>query len=440
MGPYVPHTPEDIRAMLEAVGADDVEALFADIPADIRRAQAGLDLPPRDEAWVQRYFRELEGRSSAANLVPFLGGGLYDHYVPSVVGHVLGRGELFTAYTPYQAEVSQGTLTWMFEFQTMICELTGMDVANASMYDGATALAEAILCAHRATKGRTVLVPRSLNPWTRAVVDTYGWGAGLHIEEIPFDADGLMALDAIPDDTCALVAAQPNFFGCIEDLTGLKERLGKAFLIVSVNPLTLAVLEPPSSFGADIVVGEGQPLGIPMGFGGPLLGLFATRSEHLRRMPGRVSGHTVDADGNPGYVMALQTREQHIRRERATSNICTNSALCALAATVYLASLGTEGLRDVAMCCFERAHALAERLAALPGYERAVSGPFFHEFALRCPDAKSSEEQLRDAGFAVLPPETLASAGLEDAIGIAVTERRTHEELDRFVAALEGGG
>ncbi len=440
MGPYVPHTPDDIRTMLEAVGVDDIEALFADIPPEIRRAEAGVDLPPRDEASVQRYFRELEGRSSAADLVPFLGGGLYDHFVPSVVGHVLARGELFTAYTPYQAEVSQGTLTWMFEFQTMICELTGMDVTNASMYDGATALAEAILCAHRATKRRTVLVPRSLNPWTRTVVDTYCWGAGLHVEEIPFGDDGLLTPTDIPDDTCALVAAQPNFFGCIEDLTELKERLGKAFLIVSVNPLTLAVLEPPGSFGADIVVGEGQPLGIPMGFGGPLLGLFATRTEHLRRMPGRVSGRTVDADGNPGYVMALQTREQHIRRERATSNICTNSALCALAATVYLAALGTEGLRDVAMCSFERAHALAERVTALPDYTFAVSGPFFHEFTLRCPDGKASEKRLRDAGFAVLPPEVFRSVGLEDTLGIAVTERRTDDELDRFVAALEGGG
>jgi len=439
MGEYIPHTPEDIRHMLDAVGISDIQELFSDIPEGLRHDGPTTGLPSRDEAWVRNYIEAMGYDSTGIRLVPFLGGGLYDHHVPSVVGHILSRGELFTAYTPYQAELSQGTLAWMFEFQTMICELTGMEVANSSMYDGATALAEAVLCAHRATKGTTVLVPRALSPWVRGVVDTYCWGAGIAVREIPFGKDGRMQVDDIPDGTCALIAAQPNYFGCIEDLRGLKERLGDAFFIVSVNPVSLALLEAPGTFGADIVVGEGQPLGIPLGFGGPLLGLFATRQQHLRRMPGRVSGRTVDADGNEGYVMALQTREQHIRREKATSNICTNSALCALAATVYLSALGPQGLRDVALASMERAHELAKRLEELPGYSLAFDGPYFNEFVLRCPDAEATARKLQQAGIAVLPPSALGPAGVEGAIGVALTERRTDDELDRFVSVLEGG-
>ncbi len=439
MSEYIPHTREDIRRMLEEIGAQNVEELFSDVPKELQHDGPITGLPPRDEAWVRRYIQQLAGNSTGGGLIPFLGGGLYDHHIPAVIGHVLSRGELFTAYTPYQAEVSQGTLTWMFEFQTMICELTGMEVANASMYDGATALAEAALCAHRTTGRNTVLVTRALSPWTRSVLDTYCWGAGIQVQDVPFGTDGRIRLKHIPEDTCALIVAQPNYFGCVEDLQGLKERLGDAFLIVAVNPTAMALLEPPGCFGADIVVGEGQPLGIPLSFGGPLLGLFATRAAHLRRMPGRVSGRTVDAEGNTGFVMALQTREQHIRRERATSNICTNSALCALAATVYLAALGPEGLREVALASLEGAHELAKRLTAIPSYELAFDGPFFHEFALRCPDAERATQSLAQAGIAVLPPQSLAQVGLEGAIGVAVTERRTEEEMDRFVAALEGG-
>ncbi len=439
MGEYIPHTPEDIRHMLEAIGVSDIQDLFTDITEELRHEGPTTGLPSRDEAWVRNYVQRMADSSTGTELVPFLGGGLYDHYSPSVVGHILSRGELFTAYTPYQAELSQGTLTWMFEFQTMICELTGMDVANSSMYDGATALAEAVLCAHRATKGTTVLVPRALSPWVRAVVDTYCWGAGIKVKEVPYGEDGRMQVDDIPEGTCGLIAAQPNYFGCIEDLRGLKEQLGKALFIVSVNPVALAVLEAPGKFGADIVVGEGQPLGIPFGFGGPLLGLFAAREEHLRRMPGRVSGRTVDAEGNEGYVMALQTREQHIRREKATSNICTNSALCALAATVYLAAQGPEGLRDVALASMERAHELAKRLEDLPGYSLAFGGPYFNEFILRCPDAEGTARKLEQAGIAVLPPSALEPTGVEGAIGVALTERRTDEELDLFVSVLEGG-
>ncbi len=439
MREYIPHTPEDIRAMLEAVGLPDVEALFSDIPEEVRRRYRPLGLPSRDESWVRRHFEELATRSTGHRLIPFLGGGIYDHFVPAVVDYVISQPEFYTAYTPYQGEVSQGTLTWMFEYQTMVCELTGMEVANASMYDGATALAEAVLMAHRTVGGQKVLVPQALNPSAREVLETYAWGVGLELIPVPYDEDGRLQLSEIPEDLCALVVQQPNFFGVIEDLSGLKEGIGRAFLIVSANPIALAVLEPPGAFGADVVVGEGQVLGNPMAFGGPLLGLFATRMEYLRRMPGRIAGRTVDAEGRAGYVMAFQTREQHIRRERATSNICTNSALCALAATVYLAALGPEGLRRVALLSLEKAHELAKRIAALPGYELAFSGPFFHEFAVRCEDPVGAVERLRRAGIAVLPPKDVAKAGLEDAFLVAVTERRTEEELDRFVAALKRG-
>ncbi|MCR4392538.1 MAG: aminomethyl-transferring glycine dehydrogenase subunit GcvPA [Candidatus Acetothermia bacterium] len=440
MNPYIPHTPADVRAMLDAMGLPDVDALFADIPAEVRRRHRPLGLPGRDELSVHRYLAGLADRSSGQALIPFLGGGLYDHFVPAVVREVLSRSEFYTAYTPYQPEVSQGTLTWMFEYQTMICELTGMEVANASMYDGATALAEAALMAHRTVGGKAVLVPRSLNPRVRQVLATYAWGADLRLRDVPYGEDGRLALAEVPEGTCALIVQQPNAFGVIEDLTGLKDALGQAFLIVYANPIALAVVEPPGAFGADVVVGEGQVLGNPVSFGGPLLGLFATRIAHLRRMPGRVSGQTVDAAGKVGYVMAFQTREQHIRRERATSNICTNSALCALAATVYLSALGPDGLRRVALLAMERAHALADRIAALPGFRLAFSGPFFHEFAVQCKRPATAVAALRRAGIAVLPPQFLAPTGIKGAFGVAVTEKRTWEELDRFVEALRGGG
>lgn len=424
--------------MLDLVGVPDVEALFADIPAEVQRRNRPLGLPSHDDLAVHQHLAGLAERSTGQELVPFLGGGLYDHFIPSVVGHVLSRSEFYTAYTPYQPEVSQGTLSWMFEYQTMICELTGMEVANASMYDGASALAEAVLMASRAAGGKVVLVPRSLNPRLRDVVSTYAWGAGLTLRDVPYSEDGQLSLETIPEGTCALIVQQPNALGIVEDLGGLKDRLGKAFLIASANPIPLALIEPPGSFGADVVVGEGQPLGNPLAFGGPLLGFFATRMDHLRRMPGRVSGQTHDVEGKTGYVMTFQTREQHIRREGATSNICTNSALCALAATVYLAALGPDGLRQVALLSFERAHALAERITALPGYDLAFSGPFFHEFVVRCDNPGAAVERLRRAGIAVTPPDFLHPLGIRDGFLVAVTEKRTASELERFMATLEG--
>jgi glycine dehydrogenase subunit 1 len=391
------------------------------------------------EIEVAEQLRGMAARNHPTETACFLGGGVYDHYVPSIVNHMLLRSEFYTAYTPYQPEISQGTLTAMFEFQTFVCELTGMDIANASMYDGATALAEAVLMAERLRKKGTVAVPRSLFAHWRRVLDTYCWAADIEILELPFTEEGTLDWSALPDDLSAVVVQTPNAFGVLEALDGVKNRLGDALLIVSCHPLSLAILQPPGAFGADIVVAEGQPLGLSMGYGGPLLGLFATREAYLRQMPGRVAGRTVDADGAVGYTMAAQTREQHIRRERATSNICTNSALNALAATIYLASAGSAGLRDVATLNLEKAHYLAQGLTAIDGYELVFSGPFFNEFTLRVPgDANEVADRLVHAGFAVEAPEVLRKLGVQNALRFAVTEKRTKAELDRLIDELGG--
>jgi glycine dehydrogenase subunit 1 len=436
---YVPNTSADRREMLATIGRESVHALFSDIPMAVRERFRSLDLAPRSELEVFARLAEMAAANVASSLVPFLGGGVYDHYIPSVVSHIVSRSEFSTAYTPYQPEVSQGTLTAMFEFQTMISELTGMEVANASMYDGATALAEAALMAERIRGCKRIAVVRTLFPHVRRVLETYAWASGVSLLELPYDPSGRCDFNDLPDELSALIVQTPNAFGVIESLNGLKERIGDALLIVSTYPLSLGLLEPPGAFGADIVVGEGQSLGLPMAYGGPMLGLFATRKAYLRQMPGRVAGQTVDAEGNVGYVMAAQTREQHIRRGRATSNICTNSALCALAATVYLASVGGNGLRGVAELNLEKAHALAERITKLDRFELAFDGPFFNEFVVRTTeDPATVGGRLADAGFLVAQPADLVTLGVERGLRIAVTEKRTQHEIDRFVAALGG--
>jgi len=436
---YLPHSAADRRELLAAIDLSVVDELFADIPRAVAESFRPLGLFSRSEQEVVAELTGLAEQNTAIDKACFVGGGIYDHFIPSLVDHVLSRSEFYTAYTPYQPEVSQGTLTAMFEFQTFLCELTGMDVANASLYDGATALAEAVLMAERVRSCGRVAVARSLFANVRRVLDTYCWASGIEVIELPHLPSGECDLSAVPADASAVVLQSPNAFGVIESLSGVKGRIGDALLIVSVHPLSLGVLAPPGEFGADVVVGEGQPLGLPMSFGGPLLGLFATRGEYLRQMPGRVSGRTVDADGNVGYTMAAQTREQHIRRERATSNICTNSALCALAATVYLATVGPGGLRRVAELNAEKAHYLADGIAAIDGFELAFSGPFFNEFVVRVPgDAGDLHRRLLDAEYLVEPPESLRAYGLDDALRIAVTEKRTREQLDRFAEVLRG--
>lgn len=438
---YVPNTSADRREMLDAIGRESVDELFLDIPATVRERFRPLGLAPHSELEVAVRLGEMAAANVGSSLVPFLGGGVYDHYIPSAVSHIVSRSEFTTAYTPYQPEVSQGTLTAMFEFQTLISELTGMEIANASMYDGASALAEAALMAERIRGRKRIAVARTLFPHVRRVLETYARASEVTLLELPYDSSGRCDFDDLPDELSALIVQTPNAFGVIESLKGLKERIGDALLIVSAYPLSLGLLEPPGAFGADIVVGEGQSLGLPMAFGGPLLGLFATRKAYLRQMPGRVAGQTVDADGNIGYVMAAQTREQHIRRGRATSNICTNSALCALAATVYLASVGEAGLRGVAELNFEKAHAMAERIVKLDRFDLAFDGPFFNEFVLRTTeDPTAVRTRLVDAGFLVAQPADLVRLGVERGLRIAVTERRTQDEIDRFVAVLGGSG
>jgi glycine dehydrogenase subunit 1 len=327
----------------------------------------------------------------------------------------------------------------MFEFQTLVCELTGMEVANDSMYDGATALAEGVRMAVQITKQPRIAVARSLFPQYRRVLDTYCWASGIEVVEVPYTEDGRCDISDLPAGTSGFVIQSPNAFGIIEDLKLIREALTDGLLIVATNPISLGVLAPPGRFGADIVVAEGQPLGIPPSFGGPLLGLFATRKRYLRQMPGRVTGQTVDREGKVGYTMAMQTREQHIRRQRATSNICTNSQLCALSATVYLAALGAAGLHELAVLNLEKAHYLAERLFTLPGYEPAFAAPFFNEFTVRVlGDPNAIRSSLKEEGILLDKPDALVALGLPNALRIAVTEKRTKDELDRLVELLGG--
>jgi len=435
---FIPNTPEDIKQMLAAIGKSSIEELFADIPREVLEKYQPLGLEPLSEPEVARKLQKI----AAENIlnISFLGGGAYDHFIPAVIGHIISRSEFYSSYTPYQPEVAQGTLTWMFEFQTMVCELTGMEVANSSMYDGATALAEALFMASRVTGRRKFLIAESVNPHYLQVVRTYAWAADLELVELPYDEHGQLDREVLKgqltSEVGGLLIQSPNFFGVIEDLEGLKKLLGEAFLIVSANPISLGILRPPGEFGADIVVGEGQALGNPQNFGGPLLGLFATRQKYLRKMPGRIAGQAVDVGGKTGYVMALQTREQHIRRGRATSNICTNEALCGLAATVWLAALGKKGLKELAELNLNKAHYLAERIAALKGYKIKFDGPFFNEFVVETERGPGETlKKLRDQG--ILGGIDLSTYGLENSLLIAVTEKRTREELDLFVEKLK---
>ena len=440
---FIPSTDSDRREMLEDIGVDSLEELFSDIPDDLKVESNLVDGQGETELELKESVKKIADRNEKpGDRLNLIGAGLYDHFIPSVVSHVTGRSEFYSAYTPYQAEISQGTLTWMFEFQTEIAELTGMDIANSSMYDGGSSAAEAVLLAQEYLGKDKVVVSETLNPRYRDVIETY-----LPLEEKQvielgsdqgrIDRDQLDEILTGEDSIAGLVVQSPNYLGVIENLGGLKEKLEDSFLIVSSNPISLGLLEPPGSFGADIVVGEGQPLGNPMNFGGPLLGLFATRKDYLRYLPGRVSGRTVDADGNQGYVMALQTREQHIKRERATSNICTNQALNALAATVYLASLGPSGLKSLAKINWDKAHYLAEELTALPGIELAWDQPFFNEFAIKVSgDPSNVWEKMKEKGIDLLHPDHLKEAGLKDLLLVAVTEKVKKGEMDEFVRLM----
>lgn len=428
--------------MLRAVGVSSVDELFSDIPECVRLGRE-LDIPGGlSEMDLAGHLDGLaRANAHTGELVSFLGAGCYDHYIPSIVDHVLRKPEFFTAYTPYQPEVSQGTLQAIYEFQSMVCSLTGMDVANASMYDGATAFVEAAYLAVHQTKRSRVVVSASVHPEWRETLRTYARAGLLEVVEAP-TLDGVTdvaALRGLAADAAAVMIADPNFYGCLEDVRAIREVAAEvgALLVVAVSPILLGVLEPPSAYGADVVVAEGQPLGNAMSYGGPGLGMFSCRDEYLRRMPGRIVGRTVDADGATAFVLTMQTREQHIRREKATSNICSNHALNALAASVYLSCMGAGGLRDVGEACIAKAHRLHDALIATGRFEDVFAAPFAHEFALRYfGDVVSMRSAMFERGFVAGLDLGRFEDVVSDCVLFAVTERRTESEIDAFTQAV----
>jgi glycine dehydrogenase subunit 1 len=440
---FLPNTDKDRAEMLKTIGVSSIADLFSDIPSNLK-FKGQMNLPEAlSESELLKLMRELAGKDPAADYATFIGAGAYDHHVPSVVRHVLGRSEFYTAYTPYQPEVSQAVLQSIFEYQTMICELTGMDAANASMYDGPSAAAESVTIACGLTRRDKALVSRTIHPETRVVTRTYAAGHNITVEENPME-NGVTSVAGLekmlsPEIGCVVIQ-QPNFLGNLEpvDEIAAKAKAAGATLIVAVNPMSLGLLRTPAEYGAEIVVGEGQVFGNPMGFGGPYLGVLAVKDKYLRRMPGRLVGQTTDVRGQRGFVLTLSTREQHIRRERATSNICSNEALCALAGCVYLTWLGKQGVKDLAEHCVKKAHYLADRISSLKGYSLAWSTPFFNEFAVKCPVAP--EKVIKSLlGKKILAGYPLGKSypELKDYLLIAVTEKRTKEEMDELVSGME---
>jgi glycine dehydrogenase subunit 1 len=441
---FYPHTDAQRDEMLKVVGVKDIRDLFQDVPEAYRFPD--LDLAPAaSEMEIMGELQEIsEANYNVRELVCFLGAGAYNHYIPSVVDAILRRGEFYTAYTPYQPEISQGTQQAIFEYQSLITALTGMEVSNASHYDGATAVAEAVNMAYaqfRGKKTKMVLSP-ALHPHYRQTVHTYTQGTPVRVEGDDPAAAGRDPLDLVrylDDDTALVIVQYPDFFGHIYDYTTLAEKVHEAgaLFAVAVNPMALGLLKPPGEFGADIVTGEGQPLGIPLSYGGPYLGIFATRQEFVRKMAGRLVGETVDNRGQRAFVLTLTAREQHIRREKATSNICTNQGLIALAATVYMSALGKNGLRQVAELNYHKAHYAARRLSELPGYRLWSDQPFFNEFILSCPiPASEVIEQLLEYG--ILGGYDLGQdyPQLENCILIAVTEMISQSDIDLLAASL----
>ncbi len=437
---YSPHTPTDRAAMLRSIGVASLDDLLAQIPAELRaggyRWPAALTEPE-----LMAYARQLAARNKP--LACFAGAGAYDHFIPAAVPALVRRGEFMSAYTPYQAEASQGTLQAIYEFQSSVCALYGLDVANASLYDGAVALAEAVAAAARIANRRKILLPESLNPEWRAVLATHFRARGEPtLETIPCPAGRMDVAEVarrLDGAVAAVVVASPNFFGLLEDGAALAEAAHArgALLVAAADPVSLGVLEAPGNWGADFAVGEGQGLGNALNYGGPYLGLFACKKAYMRHVPGRICGMTADAAGRRGFVLTLQAREQHIRRERAASNVCSNEALCALAATIHLALLGPAGLREVAESCVDRAHRLAAKACAIPGFRLRFDGPFFNEFVLACPvPAARVRNALLKAGILAGVPLGRLGKDWNDSLLVCATERRSEEEIDRFAAAL----
>jgi glycine dehydrogenase subunit 1 len=434
---FTPHTSEDRAAMLSALGLHSMSELFEVIPAELRSQE--WDLPAgMSEPEVSRYLAKLAGQN-AHDLVCFLGGGFYDHHIPAAVDALISRGEFYTAYTPYQAEISQGTLQSIFEYQTAICRLTGLDAANASMYDGGTALYEAAMMAVRKTKRKKLIVCTSVSPIYRIMLKSYT--VNLHLDLVEADVSDPAALETLLDqDTAGLILQNPDFFGVLHDYSAhfAMAHQAKALGILSCNPIALAVVRTPAEMGADITVGEGQPLGLPLSFGGPYLGFMAVADNLLRTMPGRIAGRTTDGQGRVGYCLTLQTREQHIRREKATSNICSNEALCALAAVVFLGLMGKQGLVELAELNMTQAAYARERLTAIPGVELLDQGPWFNEFRIHLPlDARVAVSQMIDKGIAAGFPLGRYYPEQANNLLVAVTEKRSKEEIGYLAEGLE---
>ena len=441
---YIPHSTEDEKKMLDAVGIASLDGLFSDIPSSFRLKRL-LDLPaPLSEQEVSALMSGL-GRENRIPDICLTGAGAYHHYIPAVVGHMISRSEFYTAYTPYQAEISQGILQAIYEYQTMIARLTGMQVANASMYDGASAMAEAAILAAKMSNRKKIVVMRSVHPEYRRVVATYAWSNGYEVREVPYNPNGRVDTQALQDvvdkDTAAVLVQSPNFFGIIEDvatIAPLAHQHGALLVSGLTDATSLGILKPPGQMGADLVVGEGQAFGNPLNYGGPYLGLFAATEKFLRKIPGRLAGATTDTEGQRGFVLTLQTREQHIRREKATSNICSNEALCALAAGVYLVSLG-KNLGKLAALNVRKAHYLQTKLLERKGWNLPFSGPVYNEFLVRCPDPRKVNEKLLDSGIIGGYEIGKDYPKLQDCLLMCATEMLSREDMDKVVDIIGRG-
>ncbi len=439
---YLPHTPEDIASMLEVAGEKSLDDLFKTVPDDCRRAR-GLDLPEPMTEWdLDHHVSDLAEKMAAEpEYKVFLGAGRYEHHIPHAVSYLLGRSEFSTAYTPYQPEISQGTLQAVYEYQTLVSRFLGMEAANASLYDGASALAEAVLMAVRVTRRKKVALSRAINPFFRNVVQTYFRSTDYELVELPYLENGRTDVSEIPgmDDVAAVAVQSPNFFGCIEDLRRVGEgcrQAGSLFVVAFSEPLAYGLFENPGSQGADIVCGEGQSFGIPVSFGGPGLGIFASRMKHIRNMPGRLVGQTVDIDGKRGFVLTLATREQHIRREKATSNICTNNSLCALTAVMYMACVGGTGMRDLARLNYDKCEYLKKELPAA-GFKTSFDSPTFNEFVVEFPsDFEATRKRLAEKR--IVPGLDLAPyyPELAGRYLLCVTETKTRADMDALVREI----
>ena len=440
---YIPNSPEERAEMLASIGLGDASELFRSIPADVQLKRRLDVTDPLAEPEVLAEMERLAAKNTASQKPSFLGAGVYSHYSPTIVDHLIQRSEFFTSYTPYQPEISQGTLQYIFEFQTLICQLTGMEVANASMYDGSTAMAEAYLMAQRVTRRNKIVVAESVHPEYREVARTYTKHGDADIITAEFDsATGRLSdLSALDDKTAALVVQSPNFFGCVEDLSSLADaahKVGALLVVVVTEAISFGLLKSPGACGADIVVGEGQSFGIPMSFGGPHVGLFATQEKFVRQMPGRLCGVAYDKNGNRGFVLTLSTREQHIRREKATSNICTNQGLIALAATIYMEAMGKKGLQEVAEQNAQKAAYAKKQIAAIDGFEIAFSAPTFNEFVVRGPRAAAEIlESVRSAN-GIIGGLALSKyyGGRPDEFLVCVTETSSKANIDKLISAL----